>query len=199
MSDRVPSLSARLDQVLADLLGRTPELEAAAVVSVDGLAMAAALPDGMDEDRVAAMSAALLMLGERAAEGLGRGPLAQVYVEGEAGSVCLVAAGDEAVLVGVAVPGAKAGLVRYETRQAAAALAAVLRAPEPAPAYAEPVPVPAQAEPEPAPAYAVPAPAYAESAPSNGTGQPAGDLAGDLDSVRWTEYYAAGVEQPDSW
>jgi hypothetical protein len=38
------------------------------------------LPASMDEDRVAAMSAAC-SLGERAAEGLGRGALNQVYVE----------------------------------------------------------------------------------------------------------------------
>jgi hypothetical protein len=62
------------------------EIEAAAVVSFDGLPMASALPAGMDEDRVAAMSAALLSLGERAAQGLGRGELSQVYIEGETGT-----------------------------------------------------------------------------------------------------------------
>ena len=48
------------------------------------------LPAGMDEDRVAAMSAALLSLGEKAAQGLGRGDLSQVYVEGETGTVFLI-------------------------------------------------------------------------------------------------------------
>ena len=66
------SRSSRLDQILSELVGQVPEIEAASVVSFDGLAMASALPVGMDEDRVAAMSAALLSLGERAAEGLGR-------------------------------------------------------------------------------------------------------------------------------
>jgi hypothetical protein len=89
--------SAGLDRVLADLLRAVPELEAAAVVSFDGLAMASALPAGMDEDRVAAMSAALLSLGEKAAAGLGRGDLSQVYVEGDHGTVFLVSAEDEAV------------------------------------------------------------------------------------------------------
>ena len=71
------------------------------MVSFDGLPMASALPPGMDEDRVAAMSAALLSLGERAAQGLGRGDLSQVYVEGDNGTVFLVSADDEAVLVAV--------------------------------------------------------------------------------------------------
>src|SRR5690348_18498010 len=62
--------SARLEQAIHGLLAQTPEIEAAAVVSFDGLPMASALPQSMDEDRVAAMSAALLSLGERAAQGL---------------------------------------------------------------------------------------------------------------------------------
>jgi len=93
--------SARLDRILTELVGQVPEIEAASVVSFDGLPMASALPPGMDEDRVAAMSAALLSLGERAAEGLGRGELSQVYIEGENGNVFLVSADNEAVLVAV--------------------------------------------------------------------------------------------------
>jgi uncharacterized protein len=121
------SRSAKLDQILAELVGQVPEVEAAAVVSFDGLAMAAALPAGMDEDRVAAMSAALLSLGERAAEGLGRGELSQIYVEGENGTVFLVSADDEAVLVAVASRGAKVGLMLFEVRRAAASVADALR------------------------------------------------------------------------
>jgi predicted regulator of Ras-like GTPase activity (Roadblock/LC7/MglB family) len=119
--------AARLDRALADLLAQAPELEAAAVVSFDGLAMASRLPSGMDEDRVAAMSAALLSLGEKAAQGLGRGDLSQVYVEGESGTVFLISADDEAVLVAVAAAGAKAGLMLYEVRRSAAAVGEVLR------------------------------------------------------------------------
>lgn len=123
-----PSRSSRLDRILAELVSQVPEIEAASVVSFDGLAMASALPPAMDEDRVAAMSAALLSLGERAAEGLGRGGLSQVYVEGEDGTVFLISADDEAVLVAVAAKGAKAGLMLFEVRRAAAAVAEALRA-----------------------------------------------------------------------
>ncbi len=127
MSDQMSGRAVRLDRALADLLAQAPELEAAAVVSFDGLAMASALPRGMDEDRVAAMSAALLSLGEKAAQGLGRGDLSQVYVEGETGTVFLVSCRDEAVLVAVAAAGAKAGLMLFEVRRAAAAIGEVLR------------------------------------------------------------------------
>jgi uncharacterized protein len=122
------SRSSRLDRVLTDLLGQAPELQAAAVVSFDGLPMASALPAGMDEDRVAAMSAALLSLGERAAENFGRGSLSQVYVEGENGTVFLVSADDEAVLVAVGAKGAKVGLLMYEVRRSAVRVAEALRA-----------------------------------------------------------------------
>src|SRR3982751_5104028 len=147
--DEVPDMpqpanrSQQLDRAISDLLAQAPEVEAASVVSFDGLPMASALPATMDEDRVAAMSAALLSLGERAAEGLGRGALNQVYIEGEHGTVFLVSADDEAVLVAVAAKAAKVGMMLYEVRRAAAGVAEVLRADEvEAPAEAE---VPAQA------------------------------------------------------
>jgi predicted regulator of Ras-like GTPase activity (Roadblock/LC7/MglB family) len=136
--------SGRLDRCLRDLLAQAPELEAAAVVSFDGLAMASALPAGMDEDRVAAMSAALLSLGEKAAQGLGRGDLSQVYIEGEYGTVFLVSALDEAVLVAVAAKAGKAGLMLYEVRRSAASVGAVLREDGP---YFTPAPEPVTEEP----------------------------------------------------
>ncbi|MCU0265581.1 MAG: roadblock/LC7 domain-containing protein [Actinomycetia bacterium] len=159
------SRSARLDRVLAELLAQAPEVQATAVVSFDGLPMAAALPAGMDEDRVAAMSAALLSLGERAAESFGRGELSQVYVEGEHGSVFLVSADDEAVLVAVGVEGAKVGLIRYEVRRAAAAVASALRADDAA-EHASVDPEAAEAPVEPAPEAPVPVEAAASSAPA---------------------------------
>jgi predicted regulator of Ras-like GTPase activity (Roadblock/LC7/MglB family) len=129
MSDlHAGSRSDRLDRAIHALLAQTPEIEAAAVVSFDGLPMASALPPSMDEDRVAAMSAALLSLGERAAQGLGRGELSQVYIEGETGTVFLISADNEAVLVAVAAQGAKVGMMLYEVRRAAAAVADALRA-----------------------------------------------------------------------
>ncbi|HVU61123.1 MAG TPA: roadblock/LC7 domain-containing protein [Mycobacteriales bacterium] len=171
MSD-LSSRSQQLDRVIADLLAQAPEVEAAAVVSFDGLPMASALPAAMDEDRVAAMSASLLSLGERAAEGLGRGGLNQVYIEGDHGTVFLCGAEDEAVLVAVAAREAKVGMMLYEVRRAAERVAEVLRnsheaaaAPAAAPAagYAPAPAAPPAYQPQPA-AYEPPAyepPSYA--------------------------------------
>ena len=65
---------------LREMKAATPEIEASAVVSVDGLIMASALPSAVEEDRVSAMSAAMLSLGERISSELGRGTLDQVYI-----------------------------------------------------------------------------------------------------------------------
>ena len=102
------------------------EIQAAALVSLDGFTMASALPDGMQEDRVGAMSAAILGLGERAAAELGRGRLSQVFIEGDSGYVMLIAAGERAVLTCLADKEAKLGLVLYDMRAAAGGIAEIL-------------------------------------------------------------------------
>ena len=103
---------------LRDLQTSSPDVEAAAVVSVDGLAMASALPREVSEDRVSAMSAAMLSLGERIAEELGRGSLEQVYIKGKGGYVLLSAVGKEAVLTVLARADAKLGLLFLDMRRA---------------------------------------------------------------------------------
>jgi len=107
---------------LHDLQGRTPDVEASAVVSVDGLTIAAALPSTVEEDRVSAMSAAMLSLGERIAGELGRGSLDEVYIHGDGGYVLLTAIGNGAVLTVLARKQAKLGLVFLEMRRAASDL-----------------------------------------------------------------------------
>lgn len=115
-----------LAQALDDFLAVAPEVEAAAVVSADGLPMASALPPHVEEERLAAMSAALLTLGDRAAAGLGKGALAQVFIEGESGHVILMSAGNDAVLVSVTSRGAKIGLVIFEMRKTASRVVEVM-------------------------------------------------------------------------
>jgi len=97
----------------------TPDIEASAVVSVDGLIMASALPADVEEDRVSAMSAAMLSLGERIANELRRGQLDQVFVRGEDGYVILMAIGEEAVLTALAQSRAKLGLVFLDVSRCA--------------------------------------------------------------------------------
>lgn len=120
------SREERLAQALDELMHNDPDIQAAALVSLDGFTMASALPQGMQADRVGAMSAAILGLGERAATELGRGHLSQVFIEGENGYVLLIAAGERAVLTAMADPQAKLGLVLYDMKSAAERIGAIL-------------------------------------------------------------------------
>jgi predicted regulator of Ras-like GTPase activity (Roadblock/LC7/MglB family) len=120
------SREARLARALNDLMTENVDIQAAALVSLDGFTMASALPEGMHEDRVGAMSAAILGLGERAAAELGRGALSQVFIEGAGGYVVLIAAGSRAVLTALADSEAKLGLVLYDMRDTAEEITAIL-------------------------------------------------------------------------
>ena len=111
---------------LRDMQASSPDIEASAVVSVDGLTIAAALPQGVEEDRVAAMSAAMLSLGERIASELGRGSLEQVYIKGSSGYVLLMAIGSEAVLTALARENAKLGLILLDMHRSVDALSTLV-------------------------------------------------------------------------
>jgi len=122
------SRTERLVRRLQELQVNTPDVEATAIVSVDGLTMASSLPAGVEEDRVSAMSAAMLSLGERIASELGRGMLDEVYVKGQSGYVVLRAVGEEAVLTVLARQQTKLGLLFLDMRRASEDLAVILEA-----------------------------------------------------------------------
>jgi len=105
------SRTEQLVDRLSDLQRSSGDVEAAAIVSVDGLSMASIMPPDIEEDRVSAMSAAMISLGERISSELGRGTLEQVYVKGETGYVILTSVGEEAVLTVMARQEAKLGLI----------------------------------------------------------------------------------------
>ena len=120
------SRNERMIERLRELQMSSPDIEAAAIISVDGLPIATSLPQSVEEDRVSAMSAAMLSLGERIASELGRGLLDEVYVRGANGYVILRAVGEDAVLTVLARQQAKLGLVFLDMRRAANEFATIL-------------------------------------------------------------------------
>jgi predicted regulator of Ras-like GTPase activity (Roadblock/LC7/MglB family) len=116
------SRTEQLTDRLRDLQTSSTDVEASALVSVDGLIMASALPPDVEEDRVSAMSAAMLSLGERIATELRRGTLDQVYIRGDNGYVLLLDVGEEAVLTVLARKNAKLGMLFLDMKRAAADL-----------------------------------------------------------------------------
>jgi len=115
-----------LNTILNDLNGSTTDIVASAVLSTDGLMMASRLPGDMDEDRVGAMSAAMLSLGERISNELMTGELEQVLIKGDLGYVLMTHAGSEAVVTVIAKPETRLGLMFLDIRRAAQSIAKIL-------------------------------------------------------------------------
>jgi len=123
------SRSQLIVEHLRDMQASSPDIEASAVVSVDGLTIASALPQDVEEDRVAAMSAAMLSLGERIASELGRGSLEQVFIKGSNGYVLLMSVGENAVLTALARENARLGLLLLDMGRTAVALCKLIGVP----------------------------------------------------------------------
>lgn len=103
-----------INAALKSFLDISPDFLAAAIVSADGFVIASALPENVEENKLGAMSAAILSLGERAAKELDKGNLETVFVEGENGYVLLSSVNPEILLVVSTTRYAKLGLVFYE-------------------------------------------------------------------------------------
>ncbi len=121
-----PKRQALIDRMQA-LQQSSPDIMATAVVSVDGLIIASNLLPEMSEDRVSAMSAAMLSLGEQISKEMGRGSLEQVHIKGDNGYVVLISVGEKAVLTALVNQQAKLGMIFLEMRRAADELAAILQ------------------------------------------------------------------------
>lgn len=115
-----------LKSILSDLNGASADIEASAIISADGLTLAALLPQNVDEDRVGAMAAAMLSLGERTAQELMRGELEQVMVKGSNGYILMSYVGKEAVLAVIARKDAKLGLIFLDAKRAAKNISDIL-------------------------------------------------------------------------
>lgn len=115
-----------LKELLKEFKSSSVDVQASAVVSTDGLIIASELPQDVEEDRVAAMSAAMLSLGERTSKELMKGSLEQVFVKGQDGYILLMGAGEEAVLTALAKKDAKLGLVFLDMKRTADKISGVI-------------------------------------------------------------------------
>ena len=106
-----------LDDILMKLLAAIPEVKAAAIVSAEGLPIASALPQGVDETRIAAMTAALLSLAERSVIEMDKGEFDQLYVKGSDGYLLVLQAGPNAVLTVSTTKDVRLGLIFLDCRR----------------------------------------------------------------------------------
>ena len=116
----------KLSMVLQNFVSATTDVQGAALVTPDGLPLAASLPGGMDEERVSAMSASMLSLGERIGMELARGTIDRIFVEGNKGFGILTSCGQDAVLLVLASESAKQGLLMLEIKRVLAELKLIL-------------------------------------------------------------------------
>jgi predicted regulator of Ras-like GTPase activity (Roadblock/LC7/MglB family) len=115
-----------LQDELQNFVSAGSDVQGAALVSPDGLALASVLPGGMDEERTAAMSASMLSLGERIGRELARGSIDRIVVEGEKGYGVLVGCGADAVLLVLAGAGVKQGLLFLEVKRVVGKIAPLM-------------------------------------------------------------------------
>jgi predicted regulator of Ras-like GTPase activity (Roadblock/LC7/MglB family) len=107
----------KLSSVLQHFVTSASDVQGAALVTPDGLPLASSLPGNMDEERVSAMSAAMLSLGERIGGELARGEIERIFVEGNQGYGVLTSCGEDAVFLVLASHEAKQGVLMLEIKR----------------------------------------------------------------------------------
>lgn len=108
----------QVNHILRSLLSASPDVEASALISDDGLIIASALPQHLEETRVAGISATLSSLGTRASHELERGDIQEVFVRGVNGYALMLTVGSGTLLLCLTNADAKLGLVFLDLRRA---------------------------------------------------------------------------------
>ncbi len=116
----------RLARTLRELIDTSGDVNGVAIVSLDGLIMAADLPASVEQARVGAVAAAILNLSGRSVKQLSHGDLQQTTIQGTSGYIILTQAGPNAVLVALTGQGVNLGMVFLEVRECAAKVAEIL-------------------------------------------------------------------------
>ncbi len=121
----IASRTDRITKQLDRLRALSPDIDGVAFVSIEGLIIASSIAEELDGERLGAMSAAMLALGERIAAELGRGALDQVMIKGEAGYAVLMTVDETSVFCVLAGEEAKLGLVYLDMQRALSELRAL--------------------------------------------------------------------------
>lgn len=118
--------SEQLAETLRDLVGGSTDIQGAAVISMDGLVIAAELPGKLDQARVGAVAAGILSLSGRSVGQLARGELQQTLIQATEGNVIITYAGKNAAFVALTGKDVNLGMAFLETREGAQKVAGIL-------------------------------------------------------------------------
>ncbi|MGR8932542.1 MAG: roadblock/LC7 domain-containing protein [Gammaproteobacteria bacterium] len=120
--------SETLTQLLTQLNASSPDIQASAIVSQEGLLMAALMDKTMDEDHVAAMTNAMVAQATRCLHELRRGRLQSLLIRASHGYILMQYAGHQAILTVLLKKSAQLGFIflccqRYAVKIAATGIA----------------------------------------------------------------------------
>lgn len=116
----------QLDEIIRSFVTNTSHVQGAAIVTHEGLPITSTLPDGMEETRAAAMAAAVITIGDRVGNELQRGTIQHITLSGSGGYSILTLCGSEALLLVLASPEVKQGVLMLEIQRIVEAATQIL-------------------------------------------------------------------------
>ncbi|MHA1460971.1 MAG: roadblock/LC7 domain-containing protein [Promethearchaeota archaeon] len=103
-----------LEELLKEIMDNVDGIKAAQLTADTGQPLASVLPSSADDMRLAAMTAALCSLSERAIAEMGLGEFEQSYVQGKKGYLLILHAGEDRVLTVSTTKEVKLGPILYK-------------------------------------------------------------------------------------
>lgn len=118
--------SQEIQESLEKLKTTSSDIEAAALVSQEGFIIASVLSENLDEERVAALSAAFQGLAERCAEELGKGKPRQFFLQADLGYIVVMEVTQDASLTVLSSRFGKPGMLLLDMKRGAQQLRSLL-------------------------------------------------------------------------
>ncbi|UCE10534.1 MAG: roadblock/LC7 domain-containing protein [Candidatus Thorarchaeota archaeon] len=119
-------LQEKFREIMDEATSLSTGVKAWMILSKEGLPIAQAVPEGLEEAEMAAMAAAILGVADLAAERMDQGLLEEILLTNEGGLMLIKSAGEAAILVLAAVKTMKPGLLVYAGKTACDKIAPLL-------------------------------------------------------------------------
>ncbi|MHA1506663.1 MAG: roadblock/LC7 domain-containing protein [Candidatus Asgardarchaeia archaeon] len=106
-----------LEELLMELTRSVRGILAAVIVDSQGLPISSIMPQGIEEELIAAMTATILSVSQNALKELGQGMIEKIMVEGDNGSLIMRNAGENAILAVLVDNKSNIGLIFYALKK----------------------------------------------------------------------------------
>lgn len=112
--------------ILTLLISKSTHIQAAAIMTRDGMSLVSCMDKSVDSDTLSAVSASLLSLAARALSNMNKGHLQQVLIQGSEGFLILIGVGNNAVLSITSEFDSRLGMLLHEAKLSAREIANLL-------------------------------------------------------------------------